>query len=532
MTELKSQKGITLINVVIMIILVLIISTAIIFGYGEKGIVENVNNAVQRANVENIKGQIRTDIIEHQISNKQEISEEGLKNILKQYGELSDEENIIDKTLTIGGKYPIKVSEIINEVTKESENVQPTFTTVANPPDITNFDKNSTYYVSWNLDNSPYIINDETLISKNPPNNWYDYTEGVNHWANVKTIGGGNECYWVWIPRYAYKVPQRNGNEQKIEIKFLKDDTKVAWGESVELGKEWLIHPAFTQSGNGGLGELTGIWVAKFEASSNHPSVLENPTEEELKYDGGAEIDTDLKVRVKPNVISWRSITLGDCFTVCKNLTKIGNSLENTTNIDSHIMKNTEWGMVAYLSSSGYGKKGRIYNNPYYINNIYLSSITGLCGEEAGYITTTYNDSKVYKYNTEKGINASTTGNVYGIYDMAGGSWEYVAGIYSKKISNSPNYDMLSIDAKYYDTYTRYGNSKYGDAIYETSTKLNGTTSWNSNFSNFVNSGEPVFVRGGRAGHGENAGIFAFSYDKGGAIKNTSFRPCLTINHK
>ena len=174
--------------------------------------------------------------------------------------------------------------------------MQPTFTIVANPPDITNFDKNSTYYVSWNLDNSPYIINDETLISKNPPNNWYDYTEGVNHWANVKTTGGGNECYWVWIPRYAYKVPQRNGNEQRIEIKFLKDDTKVAWGESAELGKEWLIHPAFTQSGNGGLGELTGIWVAKFEASSNHPSVLENPTEEELKYDGGAENDTDLKV--------------------------------------------------------------------------------------------------------------------------------------------------------------------------------------------------------------------------------------------
>lgn len=51
----------------------------------------------------------------------------------------------------------------------------------------------NTYYVSWNLDNSPYIINDETLISKNPPNNWYDYTEGVNHWANVKTTGG-----WKW----------------------------------------------------------------------------------------------------------------------------------------------------------------------------------------------------------------------------------------------------------------------------------------------------------------------------------------------
>ena len=30
-------------------------------------------------------------------------------------------------------------------------------------------------------------------------------------------------------------------------------------------------------------------------------------------------------------------------------------------------------------------------------------------------------------YNTEKGVKASTTGNVYGIYDMSGGSWERVA---------------------------------------------------------------------------------------------------------
>ncbi len=32
-------------------------------------------------------------------------------------------------------------------------------------------------------------------------------------------------------------------------------------------------------------------------------------------------------------------------------------------------------------------------------------------------------------YNTETGYLASTTGNITGIYDMSGGSWEYVMGV-------------------------------------------------------------------------------------------------------
>ena len=49
-----------------------------------------------------------------------------------------------------------------------------------NAPDISGFDKNSTYYVSWNTSKSTYTINDTTLISKTEPSDWYDYTEGIN----------------------------------------------------------------------------------------------------------------------------------------------------------------------------------------------------------------------------------------------------------------------------------------------------------------------------------------------------------------
>ena len=95
---------------------------------------------------------------------------------------------------------------------------------VANAPDISGFNKSNTYYVSWDLKSSPYQINEETNLNGVSPNNWYDYTAGVNHYANIKTTGGGNDCYWVWIPRYAYKVPTRSSAAETIEIKFLKDE--------------------------------------------------------------------------------------------------------------------------------------------------------------------------------------------------------------------------------------------------------------------------------------------------------------------
>jgi hypothetical protein len=36
--------------------------------------------------------------------------------------------------------------------------------------------------------------------------------------------------------------------------------------------------------------------------------------------------------------------------------------------IDTHIMKNIEWGVVAYLSKSSYGKSDRIWRN----NSLYI----------------------------------------------------------------------------------------------------------------------------------------------------------------
>lgn len=461
----------------------------------------------------------------------------------------------------IYGKDVERIDEVYQEYSDilngKDEPGNPTFTTVANAPDINGFNKEKTYYVEWNLNEAEteYIVNEVNMKEveeqeKTIPNNWYDYTNGVNHWANVKTTGGENDCYWVWIPRYAYKVPTKGNTAETIEVKFLQGTSNIPIGEAEAITNttptpgQWVVHPAFTTAGNGGFGELTGIWVAKFEASSNSSTVVENPTVAQLATDGGSDTDTDLKVRVKPNVTSWRKITANDIFTVCKNLTLTGNSLENTSNLDSHMMKNTDWGACAYLSRSIYGKNSEVWNNPYYNNTANFSPITGLCSNETDGKDKGITDiTKTCKYNEVGGGNASTTGNVYGIYDMAGGAWECVAG-YLSEITALTNYTTLAnAELKYKDIYIGTSSDrnilynanagKYGDAIYETSSSGDSfSDSWDSSHSLFPNTEQPMVGRGGRASIASTAGLFAFGQLTGEAITDGSFRPVVLSPNK
>ena len=82
-------------------------------------------------------------------------------------------------------------------------------------------------------------------------------------------------------------------------------------------------------------------------------------------------------------------------------------------------MKNSEWGAVSCLTHSQYGRNG----HEIYINNN-ENYVTGIAGDSAS-----ANSSKgtTNQYNTEAGQMASTTGNIYGIYDLSGGTCEYVA---------------------------------------------------------------------------------------------------------
>ena len=252
---------------------------------------------------------------------------------------------------------------------------------------------------------------------------WYNYTTTEKKWANA-VIGGtfnedgtldesSNYSMFVWIPRYAYQISDNyhnggDGISGTINIKFMNgteyesaDETKMQesdWNNASGRGN-WNIHPAFEYNGT-----KAGIWVAKFEASRSNAT-----------SDSAGSGST---MKIQPGVQSWRSISVNDIFNTCKNY---------NSSLNSHMMKNSEWGAVAYLSRSSYGKNGEIW-----INNS-SSYITGSAGNSAsaGSNVGTTND-----YTSTQGVNASTTGTVYGIYDMSGGAYEYVAAYVNNGNSN------------------------------------------------------------------------------------------------
>ena len=326
---------------------------------------------------------------------------------------------------------------------------------------------------------------------------WYDYT--AKKWANAKTSDGS---MWVWIPRYAYSITSgyHSSSAGNIEVEFMKGLTnetstgRKSFNNASGQGK-WNIHPAFNYGQT-----VSGIWVAKFEASPEGATT--NPSNSE--YDG-----TGKKLQVKPGVSSWSNIAIGNAYTVCLNYNSI---------LNSHMMKNDEWGAVAYLSKSKYGKNAEVDINSdssYYTGG----------GSGNAYVTN---------------VGQSTTGTVHGVYDMSGGAWEYVAAYVNNGNSNLTNYgsSLVNGDAKTKNVYSKgssdsrdnnysANSGKYGDAVYETSASGGSSTSWYGNGSNFPNSGWPFFIRGGYYIGGTVAGVFCFSNYDGHNSSGYTFRPVL-----
>lgn len=371
---------------------------------------------------------------------------------------------------------------------------------------------------------------------------WFDYEK--KQWANVMLQDGLEidttsgkvtkmGSMLVYIPRYAYKIPKTNYHTNMagtIDIKFLntnntcKDgskefiETEATSGDAgVEINSStnYMQHPAFTFGDT----QLEGIWVGKFESS---------------RADAGttaSNMGTNTQIAIKPNVTSWRNISVNDIFNNCINMKAISAYGITTSIADTHMMKNIEWGAVVYLAQSKYGKNAKIMPN---------NSIDYITGNAAN----TANDIEISgvtnAYQTIKGQQASTTGNIYGIYDMSGGALEYVAAYIEGLQSVQTNANNLLLAAsKYKDVYAQgvpennqnnynANKMKYGDAIWETSNGYaNNNGSWNMEYSNYPFTNFGVFGRGGRCQLKSNSGIFFFSYNSGIPDSTQGFRVCL-----
>lgn len=331
---------------------------------------------------------------------------------------------------------------------------------------------------------------------------WYDYDN--NRWANAVVTIDGVESYFVWIPRYKYKInyntegtPENGGT---IDVKFIDKETTTT-------DDGYIIHPAFIDDSgnnyeNGGWDkELSGIWVGKFETS------LVSKTNSNIGITSGTDIvvdesnNTDKTLVIKNGVSAWRNATIGNQYTSAKAFAK---------KLNSHMLKNTEWGTVAYLTDSEYGRNGERLT-PNKNSNYYTGG--GI------------NDS--YKTN----INQSTTGNITGIYDLGGGAYDRVAMYYSKyagdNYSKALKQDFESeTNKKFLTIYTGTDinlNYKKGDATYE-------TKKWYGERADFISSNACFLWRGGYySSSGSGGTIFYFMGAGAGPTPSVSFHMCLAI---
>ena len=153
-----------------------------------------------------------------------------------------------------------------------------------NTPDLTGFSKTHTYFVTYDKEGKNETIG-EKIIGKIPEGEvWYDYESKI--WANVVTINGENTAYWVWIPRYAYKItyyttedltdasPDNEVTQYgNIDVKFLsKDDIckeKTENGEIKQTTLEQLKSEGYKlpESFTWDEKPIAGYWVSKYEVS-------------------------------------------------------------------------------------------------------------------------------------------------------------------------------------------------------------------------------------------------------------------------
>ncbi len=449
----------------------------------------------------------------------------------------------------------------------------------------------------------------EVEVNVDNQDNWYDYS--AQKWANAvtKDSNGNITGYWVWIPRYAYKIETNRYTNTvgKISVKFLQGTTNkdesnaeisTAYPETTGATMSaFVVHPSFTNGTSNHFmngewdKEISGYWVAKYPAgfqantitnnngtlsttisnssdtvvysnknyTSYHANMTTNALSQNLTSSGYASQKLSYPV-FKPLTYAYNNISTGDAYTISKEIASASSFYGlNSTKTDSHQMKNSEWGAVAYLTQSSCGRDGtEISLNNYYTteSSPWRTAITGMCTNgTSGSKSTTLGNA----YNTTVGVKGSSTANVTGIYDLNGCVWERTAAYisngnaslssygqsYANITANANGYQTLSTkwatvypynssSDSYTNNYSVYSGKKsttygFGDAILEISTTGYGSTSWNGDYSYFPDTSGPFFHRGGYYGDTSGAGLFAFGTYNGVPDCYGGFRSVLVI---
>lgn len=341
--------------------------------------------------------------------------------------------------------------------------------------------KNITY---WNY--SDKLWANTVLVNKNSSSSsdvsksrdYYLSNQAIGEVVYEKDILG----FYVWIPRYKYKLWNINGktsnekvNEIKeIEIKFESKLIPKSTGLNNELvtNNEWLTHQAFSYNE-----EINGFWVSKYEASISDKAACYNTS----TIDNCNKKTHDIYFNQTNKFLT--NISIGNAHTIVLNMNKDYNIYGLKKLDNSHLLTNLEWGSIAYLSHSLFG-----------LNNNILEQTT--TGNETGVYNMGINDEMVMaNYNKDAGYNKTNNSEF--------------------KLFGDIDWPTIYID--YYNAVTSKSRI-LGDATLE-------SEKWYSASNNFVNGENPFMVRGKES-------IFSFNNFSGGPNSNITFRSSIVKSNE
>ena len=275
--------------------------------------------------------------------------------------------------------------------------------------------------------------------------------------------------FYVWIPRYKYRVWNIMGDSSYssydayntgVDIEFERYNyssgtiycsQNICYSDSDKTvlvtasdNTKYFTHSAFSLLNR----ELYGFWVSKYEMTTdcNMESCLSN----------------NLDFNILPNGHVWTNNYLSNFY----------GSIINKGN-NYHMIKNTEWGCVAYLSHSKYGA----------CNN-------GKCNY----------------------VIDSTTNNMYGVFNMNGNYSEFVMANYTNNnqlsLINS-HFSGVPILNSDYDLYSK-NSFILGDATLEVMIDNSSNGSWYNNHSVFIDEIHDWFIRGSNMIDNNSNGMFYY----------------------
>ena len=265
--------------------------------------------------------------------------------VIKQVGKDEVTESIFKKVQKITGDY-----SLVNG-------------TYSNRPDLSGFKAQNTRYIQE--DSNGNIVPGNWITDNINDSEWYNYKD--SKWANVYVETNGTDMYYVWIPRYCYKL---NQDSEKSDVKFIdtsnnyKDENGnvTSWTQLKEEGYQ--IPEAFQYNGY----RIPGYWSMKYTAG---------------EMSGNSTVNYDMSVY--RGVITIRNIVLNTSITNSNPIAKY------TIALNEKIIKTIE------DSSSVSNINSQVIELTDMVSGDNVINVTGLNanGEIVGSMTKVYSPAKV-----------------------------------------------------------------------------------------------------------------------------------------